>query len=71
MEGFNNVNSNFIILYGLITRISELIITTQPTNIQQVLILLNEYKVTNMFFIYIIIIMTVSAVLYVIERTAT
>jgi putative membrane protein len=60
-----------IMLYGLITRISELIITTKPTDIQQVLLLLNEYKITNIFFIYVIIIMTVSAVLYVIERTAT
>ncbi|MCS7107910.1 MAG: DUF373 family protein [Sulfolobales archaeon] len=57
-----------LIFYQFLTRVLEVMSSLQPTDVQQVMIILNEYRITNMLFIYIIVIMSVSAILYIVEK---
>ncbi|MEM0505627.1 MAG: DUF373 family protein [Sulfolobales archaeon] len=57
-----------LIFYQFLTGILEVMKVIQPTDVQQVVRILSDYNVTNMLFLYIIVIASVSAVLYVIEK---
>ncbi|MEM1983485.1 MAG: DUF373 family protein [Sulfolobales archaeon] len=57
-----------LIFYQFLTRVFEIITSLQPTDVQQVMMILNEYRITNTLFIYIIVIMSVSAILYIVEK---
>ncbi len=61
----------FIVFYNLLSRISEIVAVQKLSDMRQVLSMLAEYRVVSTFFLYIIIIMSVSAILYIIEKRVT
>lgn len=61
----------FIVFYQLLGRISEIVSMQELSDMRQVLSILTEYRVVSTFFLYIIIIMSVSAILYIVEKRMT
>lgn len=58
-----------IIFYQFFMRVLDIVLTAQPLeSVEQVLNILNEYRVTHTFFIYVVIIMSVSIILYALEK---
>ncbi len=60
-----------LIFHKFITGILDAMKALQPTDIQQVMMILSEYNTISTLFSYIIIVMSVSAVLYIIEKKFT
>lgn len=60
--------ATFIVFYQLLSRITEILSAEPITSIQQVVLALNRYQVVSTFFMYVIVIMSISAVLYVVEK---
>ncbi len=57
-----------LIFYQFLTNILGILEALQPTDVQQIMIVLSEYKIASTLFTYIIVVMSVSAVLYIIEK---